>query len=174
LQLGFCTLGAVITNTIGAGAGYTIRAIGFNGSSHFVGTDDLLNSAGGSVTASFTSTENNAAIKATVGLGIFTSAFVLSGSAGIASANVAYSGTASGSVTADGSGNYTIPSLGPGSYTITPTLTGYAFTPTSRNQTITTADVSGVNFTAAVSSGNTAGTNNDMRNVTRWCSRIWG
>jgi hypothetical protein len=66
---------------------------------------------------------------------------------------VNYTGTATGSVSADGSGNYTIPSLGPGSYTITPTKGGFTFSPTSSPQTITNADISGVNFTATASGG---------------------
>ena len=74
--------------------------------------------------------------------------FSISGSAGVAGATVSWSGDATGSTTADGSGNYTIGNLSPGSYTITPTLTGYAFSPTSTNETITTSDITGVNFTA--------------------------
>ena len=154
LQLGFTTMGAAVTNTITAGSGYNIRAIGLSaGGTHFVGTEDKLSSAGGSVTASFTSSENNATIKATVGLGIFTSVFTITGNAGVAGATVAWTGTSSGSVTADGSGNFNTGNLGVGSYTITPSLTGYTFTPTSSVQTITNANITGVNFTATVSTG---------------------
>ena len=149
LQVAFTTMGAAVTNTITAGSGYNIRAIGISaGGTHFVGTEDKLSSAGGSVTASFTSSENNSGIKATVGLGIFTSVFTISGNAGVAGATVSWSGTASGSTTADGSGNYTTSSLGPGSYTITPSKTGYSFSPSNSSQTITAADITGVNFTA--------------------------
>ena len=72
----------------------------------------------------------------------------ISGNAGIAGASVAYSGTSSGSTTADGSGNYTIAGLASGSYTITPSLAGYTFSPTSANETITSSNITGVNFTA--------------------------
>ena len=72
----------------------------------------------------------------------------ISGSAGVAGATVSWTGTASGSTTADGSGNYTIPSLADGSYTITPTKTGYSFSPTNSAQTVSGADITGVNFTA--------------------------
>ena len=54
-------------------------------------------------------------------------------------------------VTADGSGNYIIYYLGPGTYTVTPSKLGFTFTPTSQSVTITTASVTGVNFTASAS-----------------------
>jgi hypothetical protein len=72
-----------------------------------------------------------------------------------ANATVTLSGTASGSTTADSSGNYTFTGLANGSYTITPTKSGYTFSPTSQQVTVNGANVSGVNFTATqnVSSG---------------------
>jgi hypothetical protein len=76
--------------------------------------------------------------------------YSISGNAGHAGATVSYSGTSSGSVTADGSGNYTIPGLINGSYVITPTLTGYAFTPTSHSETVSGSNITGVDFTAAL------------------------
>lgn len=76
-------------------------------------------------------------------------AYSISGSAGVAGATVSYSGAASGSVTADGSGNYTISGLFPGAYTITPTLAGYKFSPTNQVETITSSNITGVNFTAS-------------------------
>jgi carboxypeptidase family protein len=75
--------------------------------------------------------------------------FTISGNAGVASALVSYSGTSSGSVTADGSGNYTIPNISNGSYTITPSLSGFSFSPTSQNVTVSGGDVTGINFTAS-------------------------
>jgi hypothetical protein len=74
--------------------------------------------------------------------------YAISGSAGVAGATVAYSGTASGSVVADGSGNYSITGLANGSYTLTPSLTGYTFSPVSSAQTVSNADITGVNFVA--------------------------
>src|SRR5208282_5321276 len=61
---------------------------------------------------------------------------------------VTYSGPTSGTVTADGSGNYTIPTAFPGTYLITPTLFGYTMSPLSSSQTVTNANITGVNFTA--------------------------
>jgi hypothetical protein len=77
--------------------------------------------------------------------------FSISGSLGSAGAGatVSYSGEETGSVTADGSGNYTIDDLPDGDYVITPTLAGFAFTPTHRDETISGGDLSGVDFTAS-------------------------
>lgn len=77
-----------------------------------------------------------------------TSGATISGSAGVAGATVAWTGTSSGSTTADGSGNYSIPNLANGSYTITPSKTGYVFSPTSHSETVSGSDITGVNFTA--------------------------
>jgi hypothetical protein len=72
----------------------------------------------------------------------------VSGNAGVAGAVVSYSGTASGSVIAGSGGAYSISGLPAGSYTITPSLSGYTFSPTSQNVTITSANLTGINFTA--------------------------
>jgi hypothetical protein len=73
----------------------------------------------------------------------------ISGSAGHAGATVSYTGESSGSVMADGSGNYEIDGLADGDYTITPSLTGFTFTPTSRDETLSGSDITGVDFTAS-------------------------
>jgi hypothetical protein len=81
----------------------------------------------------------------------------ITGNAGVANATVSYSGgfgssTVSGNVTADGSGNYTISALPPAVYTITPSLTGYVFSPVNRVETSSfPASIPNVNFTAAAS-----------------------
>jgi hypothetical protein len=94
---------------------------------------------------------------ATAYFGILTLSFIpgaatysISGNAGVAGATVSWTGTASGSTTADGSGNYTIPSLANGSYTITPSKTGYTFSPTNRSETVSGSNITGVNFTASL------------------------
>src|SRR6266704_3409015 len=67
--------------------------------------------------------------------------------AGGSGATVMLSGAASATTTADSSGSYTFSGLTSGSYTITPSNAGYTFTPVSQNVTVSTANVSGVNFT---------------------------
>jgi hypothetical protein len=52
------------------------------------------------------------------------------------------------STTADASGNYTFGSLPSGTYTVTPTRSGFTFSPASQTATVTSANVTGVNFTA--------------------------
>ncbi len=80
----------------------------------------------------------------------------ISGNCGRAGAIVqcigAWSGPAGtiGVVTADGSGNYTIPGLGNGTYNIRAWAQGYQFSPGSSFQTISGADITGLNFTASV------------------------
>src|SRR5712664_737628 len=63
-------------------------------------------------------------------------------------AAVALSGAANASATADNAGNYTFAGLPNGSYQVTPTHTGYAFTPGSQSTTVNGANVTGINFTA--------------------------
>ena len=78
--------------------------------------------------------------------------FSISGNVSTAGANatVTLSGGASASTTADASGNFSFGSLGNGSYTITPTKSGYAFTPSSQPVTVNSGNVSSINFTAQV------------------------
>jgi hypothetical protein len=59
------------------------------------------------------------------------------------------SGSSSGTVTADGSGNYTFSGLVSGTYTVTPSKTGFVFTPANQSVTINSASSSSVNFTIA-------------------------
>ena len=74
---------------------------------------------------------------------------VLSPSAGGGGgATVALNGTATATTTADANGNYSFASLATGSYTVTPSKSGYTFSPASQPVTINAADVSGINFTA--------------------------
>jgi hypothetical protein len=83
-----------------------------------------------------------------------TSGHVISGNCGLCFGEISYSGTASGSVLADSNGNYRITNLSNGSYTITPSRWGnWSFTPSSQSVTVSSADVSGVNFTASPAGG---------------------
>jgi hypothetical protein len=81
--------------------------------------------------------------------------FSLSGSispkAGGSGATLTLGGTSRASTTADSSGAFSFPGLPAGSYTLTPSNTGYAFTPPSQNVTISTSNVTGVDFTATAS-----------------------
>jgi hypothetical protein len=67
-----------------------------------------------------------------------------------AGATVSLTGPSNGTVTADSSGNYSFPGVLNGSYTVTPTESGFAFSPSSQGVTVNSASVSGVNFTGSV------------------------
>ncbi|HWS70570.1 MAG TPA: pre-peptidase C-terminal domain-containing protein, partial [Thermoanaerobaculia bacterium] len=71
--------------------------------------------------------------------------FSISGSAGVAGATLS---TGSVSATSDASNNYTLSGLAAGSYNVTPSKSGCTFSPASSSVTITSANVTGVNFTA--------------------------
>src|ERR1700737_3692397 len=68
---------------------------------------------------------------------------------------VALSGAASATAIADNSGNYAFTGLANGAYIITPSHAGYTMSPSSQSATISGANVSGVNFTAAAQTGQT-------------------
>jgi hypothetical protein len=66
--------------------------------------------------------------------------------AGASGATLTLSGTATGTATADASGNYTFSKLANGSYTITPSKTGFVFSPSKQTITVSSADISGMDF----------------------------
>jgi beta-glucanase (GH16 family) len=75
----------------------------------------------------------------------------LSGSITPAAAGVVLnlSGTATASTSTSGSGTFAFTGLANGSYTVTPSNTGYNFTPLSQTVTVDAANVTGVDFTSA-------------------------
>jgi hypothetical protein len=79
----------------------------------------------------------------------YTVSGTVSPTAGGSGATVTLSGAASATTTASASGTYSFTGLAAGSYTITPTDTGYTYAPSSQNVTVSTANVTGVNFTAS-------------------------
>ena len=71
---------------------------------------------------------------------------------------VALTGASSGSTTADANGNYSFTGLANGNYTVTPSKSGSTFSPASQPVTINSANQTGVNFTATVSTWSISGT----------------
>ena len=69
----------------------------------------------------------------------------------ISGVTMALSGASTGTTTADVNGNYTFTGLANGNYTVTPSMAGYAFTPTSRSVNINNANVTGQDFTGTPS-----------------------
>jgi parallel beta-helix repeat protein len=72
----------------------------------------------------------------------------ISPAAGGSGATATLTGVAQGTTTADGNGNYSFTGLSSGNYTVTPSKSGYSFSPASQGATISTSNVTGVNFTA--------------------------
>jgi hypothetical protein len=64
------------------------------------------------------------------------------------------SGAATATTTADGSGNFSFTGLANGSYTVTPSRSGFTFTPASRSVTVNGANQTGINFTGQAASSN--------------------
>lgn len=64
--------------------------------------------------------------------------------------SIGLSGAASGTFLSDSSGNYSIANLANGTYTVTPSKSGYTFTPASQTVIINGANVPNINFTAVV------------------------
>jgi hypothetical protein len=79
----------------------------------------------------------------------YTISGTLNPAAGGNGATLALSGPASAGTTANSSGNYTFAGLANGTYAITPSHTGYTFSPNTQSVTVNGANVSNVNFTAA-------------------------
>ncbi len=86
-----------------------------------------------------------------------TAGFSLSGTitpaTGGSGATVMLSGAANASTTANSLGAYTFTGLASGSYTIAPSNKGYTFIPVSQNATVSTVNVTGVNFSANAAPG---------------------
>lgn len=75
------------------------------------------------------------------------------GTSGLSNVKMDLTGASTATVYTNASGNYTFSGLDAGAYTITPTLANYTFTPTSKDVTITNANVTGQNFTATGGGG---------------------
>jgi hypothetical protein len=73
-----------------------------------------------------------------------------SGGAGISGVTVS---TGSVSATTNASGAYTLSGLANGTYTLTPSLSGFTFSPTSRSVTVSGANVTAQNFTGTSTGG---------------------
>jgi len=73
----------------------------------------------------------------------------MSPTTGGSAATVTLSGAAAATAITDGAGNYMFTGLGNGTYTVTPTNVGFAFAPATQSVTVSSANVSGVNFTAS-------------------------
>jgi hypothetical protein len=85
--------------------------------------------------------------------------FTLSGTITPAAAGsgaaVVLSGPVGATATANSSGAYSFPGLSSGTYSVTPSKSGFTYSPTSQTATVTNTSVTGVNFTGAPASQQT-------------------
>jgi hypothetical protein len=85
--------------------------------------------------------------------------FTLSGTISPASAGsgaaVVLSGPVGATATANSSGTYSFPGLSTGTYSVTPSKSGFTFSPTAQTATVTSANLTGVNFTGTAASQQT-------------------
>jgi len=73
--------------------------------------------------------------------------FSLSGTiTGGSGATIMLTGSASATTTADSSGNFHFSNLATGTYTLTPSKSQYSFSPANRSASVSTADITGINF----------------------------
>ena len=72
----------------------------------------------------------------------------ISPTTGGSGATVTLSGAANATTIADGAGNYNFTGLANGNYAVTPSRTGYTFSPTTQTVTVNGANVTGLNFAA--------------------------
>lgn len=96
----------------------------------------------------FTATANTASTYSISGT-------VTSSGTGLSGVTMSLSGENSGSVDTDASGNYTFTGLVNGSYTLTPSKAGYTFNPDSSTQTVSSVNVTGMDFTATANTSTT-------------------
>jgi hypothetical protein len=88
-----------------------------------------------------------------------TSTYTISGKttlngAGLSGVTISLAGASTTSATTDASGNYAFSGAQNGSYTVTPSLTGYTFSPTSKSITVSGANLTGQDFTATRTNSN--------------------
>ena len=79
----------------------------------------------------------------------YTISGTVSTSAGVGISGVTVS-RGGASTTTNSSGQYTLSGVANGSYTLTPSLSGYTFSPTSRSVSVSGANITGQNFTGTV------------------------
>lgn len=154
--------GATVTITGAANATATANSLGnFTVSGLANGTYTITPShAGYSFSPSSMSvTISNASVTTGVSFTATALTFGISGKlspvVGGSGAMVTLSGAATATTTADGAGNYSFSGLANGTYTVTPTNTGYTFSPSSKTATVNGASAAGVNFTATPQVGPT-------------------
>lgn len=105
----------------------------------FTPTSQTITVSGANITTSFT-----------VALQTYSIGGMIAGSGG-AGTTLRLSGAATASTVASATGTYIFSGLPSGSYTVTPSQTGYTYSPTSQSTSVSGASISGINFTSTSS-----------------------
>ncbi len=153
--------GSGATVTLSGAAGATTTATG-SGTYTFTGLANGTYTVTPSHTGyTFNPTSQNAAVNGANVTGVnftatvqiaptFSISGTISPTTGGSGATLTLSGAVTTTTTADGAGNYTFSGLANGMYAVTPSHTGYTFSPTSQSAPVNGANVTGINFTAQV------------------------
>ncbi len=156
-----------ITRTVGAGQTLIHQDLTATGDTYWVQMQaSTIPASGTTVTINDTAPTKDRynlsiveILAAAVGPPTYSISGTIAPSAGGSGASVALSGTSSASTVADANGNYSFTGLANGSYTVTPSKTGYTFSPANQSVTVNGANQTAVNFTAqAVASWSISGT----------------
>ena len=155
----FSISGTVTPSSLGSGTVLTLSGSGTQVTADSSGSYTFSNLANGTytITPSKTGTSFNPASQTVTvnglnvtGTNFTVQTYSISGTVSPAGSGtvLTLSGTSTGTATADVSGNYSFTGLLNGSYTVTPSKTGYTFSPANQPVTISSANVTSVNFTA--------------------------
>lgn len=87
-----------------------------------------------------------------------------------AGVSVSLGGAHAASTLTDAAGGYTLPGIVDGSYTVTPSITGYGFSPPSRTVTVSGADLANVDFTSVAVATSVVLVAGDVTADTTWTS----
>lgn len=131
--------------------------LSLNGNYHILGNSQVRGKGNGNKGgfAELNLDYDNQARQKDIGADQFSASYSISGKValangtGIAGVTMTLGGASAGTTVTDAAGNYSFAGLFNGSYTVTPSLTGYTFTPVSRNVTINNGNVQAQNFTGA-------------------------
>ena len=139
-QVSFAVDGTTVATVTSSPWSYSWNSASVANGSHSI-TATAVNSCGSTTSTAVSVTVSNSsttyAISGTVSGAV---------SSGVA---VALSGTSSATATTSSSGAYTFSGLANGSYTVTPSLSGYTFSPASTSVTVNGANQTGINFTSS-------------------------
>ncbi len=128
-------------------AGHTIVGVGYNSSSNTVYLNDTWDQIGGE-TMTWGTSYYGMQLESVSIVNLLPATHTISGSAGVAGATLSYTDGSPKTATADGSGNYTFTVSNGWTGTVTPSMTGYTFSPTYLSYTNVTADQPNQNYTA--------------------------